>query len=175
MTRVAIIGNAGGGKSLLAQHLHRVLGLPLHTVDDVQWGPGWTRVPPSLVASAHAEWLSSDRWVIDGWGAWELIVARFAAADTIVLVDFPFPVHVRWAMRRQSEVRRGVRSDWPPKGCSAEGIADELLRTMQYIDREVRPRLLALVGEDRFAGRVVHLRSPRELQRWKAQVTSGSA
>ena len=43
MTRVAIIGNAGGGKSLLARYLGETLRLPVHTIDDVQWDPGWKR------------------------------------------------------------------------------------------------------------------------------------
>ena len=120
---------------MLGRYLERVLELPFHSVDDTQWGPGWTRMPSSCIAAAHAEWLQSDRWVIDGWGDWELIVARFAAADTIVLVDFPFATHVAWALRRQREVRRGLRTDWPPAGCSAIGIADRLLETMRYVDR----------------------------------------
>jgi hypothetical protein len=170
MTRIAIIGNAGGGKSLLAQHLGRELRLPVHSVDDAQWGPGWTQVPALQVSEAHATWLASDRWIIDGWGAWDLIVTRFAAADTIVVVDFPFALHLEWVTRRQMEVQQGLRRDWPPKGCNASEITDELLQTMRYVDRELRPRLLRLISDERFADRVIHLRSPEELERWKSAV-----
>ena len=38
MSRIAIIGNAGGGKSLLARHLGQSLGLPFHAIDDLRWG-----------------------------------------------------------------------------------------------------------------------------------------
>jgi adenylate kinase family enzyme len=36
MHRIAIIGNAGGGKSILARRLGAALCLPVYTVDDVQ-------------------------------------------------------------------------------------------------------------------------------------------
>ncbi len=164
MTRIAIIGNAGGGKSMLGRHLGRMLRLPVHSIDDVQWGPGWTRRPADRLDEAHATWLQRDRWIIDGWGSWALISARFAAADTIVVVDFPFRVHVRWALQRQVEVALGWRRDWPPEGCAAWPITKELLRVMRYVDRELRPSLLALARDARFADRVVYLRSPRALR-----------
>lgn len=172
MTRVAIIGNAGGGKSLLAQYLGRTFALPIHTIDDVQWEPGWVQAPTTRVADAHAEWLRSGRWIIDGWGSWELIEARFDAADTIVVVDFPLRMHYWWAMKRQLEAALGRRRDWPPTGCSALPVTRRLLRTMRYVHAELRPRLLALMAEPQFAERVVHLRSPHELRNWRARLTT---
>jgi adenylate kinase family enzyme len=81
MTRVAIIGNGGGGKSTLAKRMGAALGLPVYTVDDVQWQPGWARTPAAEVARRHAAWLQEPSWIIDGWGGWENIEFRFATAD----------------------------------------------------------------------------------------------
>jgi hypothetical protein len=173
--RISIIGNAGGGKSVLARELGRALGLPVHSVDDAQWDPGWMRAPAGRVAAHHAEWLAGERWVIDGWGDWDLIAARFAASDAIVVVDFPLRVHYRWALRRQVEVALGLRRDWPPPGCAALPITRRLLELMRYVHRELRPRLLALVDEPRYRGRVVHLRSPRELRRWRDSAIAARA
>ena len=170
MTRIAIIGNAGGGKSVLARAVGAALGLPVRVIDDVQWRPGWTRAPLDEVSAAHAAWLREGRWVIDGWGNWELMTARFAAADTIVHVDFPLHVHYRWALKRQLECALGVRRDWPPPGCRALPITRELLRLMKRVHVEMRPRLLALLAEPRFRDRVVHLRSPKELRAWRDAV-----
>jgi len=167
MDRIAIVGNAGGGKSVLARALGEALGLPVHTVDDVQWRPGWTRAPLDEVAAAHAAWLVGPRWVIDGWGSWELMAERFAAADTIVLVDFPLRVHYRWAIKRQLECAVGLRRDWPPPGCAALPITRELLRLMKRVHLEMRPRLVVLLDEPKLREKVVTLRSPRELRRWR--------
>jgi len=40
MTRIAIIGNAGGGKSTISRKLRDSLRLPLHPIDQLQWRPG---------------------------------------------------------------------------------------------------------------------------------------
>ncbi len=46
MTRVAIIGNAGGGKSTLGRRLSQTLGIGLFPIARIQWKPGW--IPASL-------------------------------------------------------------------------------------------------------------------------------
>jgi adenylate kinase family enzyme len=175
LQRIAIIGNAGGGKSVLARALGRALALPVHSIDDVQWRPGWTRAPAGDVAAHHAIWLAGDRWIIDGWGDWELIAARFAAADAIVVVDFPLHIHYRWAFRRQVEVALGLRRDWPPAGCDALSITRRLLAVMRYVHRELRPTLLTLIADERFRDRVVHLRSPSALRQWRTEVTEAAS
>ena len=43
MKRVAIFGNAGGGKSTLARGLAAITGLPLHMVDLLEFRPGVLR------------------------------------------------------------------------------------------------------------------------------------
>src|SRR5881394_60108 len=45
MKRVAVFGNAGGGKSTLAGRLAELSGLPLHTVDMMQFRAGGEAVP----------------------------------------------------------------------------------------------------------------------------------
>jgi hypothetical protein len=175
LRRIAIIGNAGGGKSLLARALGTALGLPVYSIDDVQWRPGWTPAPAGHVAERQAAWLAGEGWIIDGWGDWDLIAARFAVADTIVVVDFPFHVHVRWALKRQAEVMLGLRRDWPPPGCAALPITRRLLRLMWTVHRQMRPSLLALAADARFRHKVIRLRSPRALRRWRSEVTSTQA
>lgn len=59
MTRIAIIGNAGGGKSTVSRNLRDILGLPLHAIDQLQWLPGWKAAPQEEFAEAHAKLLTS--------------------------------------------------------------------------------------------------------------------
>src|SRR5689334_19901031 len=40
MRRVAVFGNAGGGKSTLAKRLAEITGLPFHPLDLIQYKPG---------------------------------------------------------------------------------------------------------------------------------------
>ena len=80
MRRVAVFGNAGGGKSTLARRLAALTGLPLHVIDMLQFRPGGAPVPHEEYLTAHADLIGRDAWIIDGFGsvasAWE----RFAAA-----------------------------------------------------------------------------------------------
>jgi shikimate kinase len=89
MKRVAVFGNAGGGKSTLAKRLADLTRLPLYPLDMIQFRAGGGRVPHEQYLKAHADLLRQDEWIIDGFGcvasAWE----RFSEADTLVYVDLP--------------------------------------------------------------------------------------
>lgn len=170
MHRIAIIGNAGGGKSILARRLGAALRLPVYTVDDVQWRPGWTPAPAGDIARIYAGWLAQPAWIIDGWGSWPALSERFERADTIVLVDFPLALHYAWALKRQVLAALGRSPHWPPPGCRALPVTGRLLRLMWRVHFDMRPRLLALVDQHRARRRVVRLRSPRALDQFALAV-----
>jgi hypothetical protein len=159
--RITIIGNAGGGKSLWALRVGRALDIPVHVVDNVQWQPGWTRATPALVRATHAAWLAEPTWIIDGWGPWDDISARFALADLIVVPDYPLAQHRAWAIQRQAEVERGERRDWPPPGCDASTLTDELLALIDLVESDFMPRVRDMI--EGFAHKAVRARSPEAL------------
>lgn len=167
MQRIAIIGNAAGGKSLLARQMGDVLGLPVHSVDDVQWRAGWMRADSIELSSTLEAWQREPEWVIDGWGPWESIERRFDAADTIVFVDLPLMRHYWWALKRQFESSTGMRKDWPPRGCRPLPITLTLLALIRRIHHEARPRIAAALSTPAIAQRVVHIRSVDDLQNFR--------
>ncbi len=69
MERVAIIGNSGGGKSMLARQLAAKFALPYIEIDSILWLPGWQLVPAATHQSEHSKLIAQDRWLIDGLGA----------------------------------------------------------------------------------------------------------
>ena len=165
--RIAVIGNAGGGKSTLARRIGAERGIPVHVVDDVQWLPGWVPATREIVATAHAGWMAEPRWIVDGWGAWDLIVRRFAIADTIVVVDLAPARHVAWAMKRQMLAMLGRTHGWPPPGCRALPVTLRMLRTMRSVHRDMRPRLMRMVEAPALAEKTVVLRSPRDVSAFR--------
>jgi adenylate kinase family enzyme len=169
MTRIAIIGNAGGGKSTLARRLRDVLQLPLHAIDQLQWAPGWKRVPDAEFSASHLQLLSQPRWIIDGWGEFDAIEARFNVCDTVVLVDLPLWRHYWWAMKRQLMCLFRPRSDGPP-GCPMLPMTWPLFKMIWSIDRDLMPRLRALIERQRKLKRVVIIRSISELSQFHREL-----
>jgi hypothetical protein len=171
MQRIAIIGNAGGGKSELARRLGAALDIPVHPFDDLQWHPGWVRTPEPEITITHTAWLNQPRWIIDGWGNFPLLEARFTAADTIVLVDFPILVHYWWAAKRQFQAALNRNADWPPEGCPALPITGRLFKLMWKIHREMRPQLIELIYRHVKDTQIIHLQAPHEMKSFLEKIS----
>jgi adenylate kinase family enzyme len=163
MTRVAIIGNAGGGKSTLCAQLGESLNLPVYPVDKLQWKPGWIATPVDEFRQKHEELLALDRWIIDGWGSWQDIEARFQAADTIIIVNHPLIIHYWWALKRQFKCLFRPRPDGP-EGCPMLPMTGKLMRMIWDIHHTGRPQLLLLVETFRNTKRIIHITSPHQLR-----------
>jgi adenylate kinase family enzyme len=168
MTRVAVIGNAGGGKSTLCRQLSKTLHIPLFPVDRMQWKPGWAPASYEEIKQQHDQILAHDRWIIDGWGPFDMIEERFAAADTIMFVDHPLSIHYWWAIKRQIACLFAPRPDGP-EGCPMLPMTWPLLKMIWTIHATARPKLLKAVRRYRDDKRVFHLTSPRELRRFVRQ------
>lgn len=163
--RLAIIGNGGGGKSTAARSFADRWDIPLYSVDSVQWKPGWQRADPEDVARWHRTILESHRWIIDGWGAWDLIAERFERADSIVLVDFPLETHLEWARKRAEQSAQGSLPQ-EPEGCRYADIPELMEETLRRVDRDFLPKVRLMVAEH---GGLV-LKSPAELSSWLDQM-----
>lgn len=159
MRKVAVFGNAGGGKSTLARQLAEVTQLPLYPVDTMQFKLGGDKIPHAEYLKAHKELLSRDAWIIDGFGcvasAWE----RFSAADTLVYVDLPLFTHCRWVTKR---LLRGLFVDpegWPENSPMWSSTMSSY-RVLWLCHRRLTPRYRQLVADAAASKRVHHLRSP---------------
>lgn len=172
MTRIAIIGNAGGGKSTLARKLSARLDLPLYEVDPVQWQPNWERTPAEEIQTHYDNWLSQPRWIIDGWGTWEQLDARFEAADTIIHIDMPISRHYWWAAKRHLLSILRLNPHWPPPGCKAWPVTKRLFQLMGQIHKNTRPTLLEHLETYRESEKLHELRSPREIREFWRRVSS---
>jgi adenylate kinase family enzyme len=91
--RVAVFGDAGGGKSTLARELVVITGLPLTVVDELQYSAGGVKVPHENYAQAHAALLVQDEWIVDGLSGIKLLWEWLEAADTLIHVNLPLAVH----------------------------------------------------------------------------------
>lgn len=171
MTRVAVIGNAGGGKSTLCREISHALQLPYHAIDKIQWLPGWKPLPEREFRACHEALIAQDKWIIDGFGPWPDIERRFDAADTIVFVDHPFWRHLYWAGKRQIRSIFFGRLDGP-EGCPMWPVTFRLYSMMWRLHREARPRLIEAIDARRAGRTIIHIRSLADLTRFKEHCLS---
>ena len=159
MRRVAVFGNAGGGKSTLARQSAQLTQLPLYPLDTIQYKPGGGAVPHAEYLTVHKELLSRDAWIIDGFGcvasAWE----RCSVADTLIYIDLPLLTHCRWVTKR---LIKGLFVDpegWPANSPLWSSTMDSY-RVVWLCHRRLTPRYRQLVSDAAASKRVHHLRSP---------------
>jgi len=162
MNRVAVFGNAGGGKSTLARELAAITGLPLAVVDELQYRVGGARVPHEEYVQAHAALLANDKWIIDGFGGIKLLWERLEAADTLIHVDLPLAVHAFWVTKRLIKGLFATPPGWP-EGSPVISSSISSYRVLWPCHTRLTPRYRSYVSDAATRKRVFHLRSSGEL------------
>lgn len=165
MKRVAIFGNAGGGKSALARELAGITGLPLAVVDKLQYRAGGAKVPHEEYLQAYATLLGRDEWIIDGFGGIKLLWERLEAADTLIHVDLPLAVHFLWVTKRLVKGLFVAPQGWPE---NSPVISSSLssYRVLWPCHTRLTPKYRSYMSEAAQRKRVFRLRSKRELKQF---------
>lgn len=176
MQHINIIGSAGAGKSTLGRALAARLDAPLVELDQLYWQPNWQHASDDEFRKGVAAVLAGERWVVCGnyRAVRELVWGR---ADTVVWLDYPlavsFPRLWRRTWRRivsQEELWGGNRESWRKQFFSRDSLLLYAWRTHRRRKREIA----AMLAEPAYAHlAVVHLRRPRETERWLAGVQEG--
>ena len=162
MKRVAVFGNAGGGKSTLAKSLADITRLPLYPVDTMQYRPGGDKVPHEEYLKAHAALLRQGEWIIDGYGCYDSIWDRFAIADTLVYIDLPLITHHWWVTKRLIKGLFETPEGWPNNSPMwSSTIAG--YRVLWQCHRTMTPEYRQFVAGVVASKRVHHLKSPAEM------------
>ena len=163
MKRVAVFGNAGGGKSTLARRLAELTELPLYVLDMMQFNPGGVKVPQHEFLQAHADLLRRDEWIIDGFGNAVLAWERFAVADTLIYVDLPLWIYYNWVTKRLIKGLFANPKGWPENSPLWSSTLSSY-RVIPLCHRNLTPKYRQLVAETAASKRVHHLRSVAQIR-----------
>jgi len=96
--RILVVAMSGAGKTTAARRLASVLALPFHEMDALAIGPGWS-TPPDF-ADQVAAIVGEPAWIFDSWGYPAVRDVMWAAADTVVWLDYPRRVVLPRLLRR---------------------------------------------------------------------------
>lgn len=163
MSRVVIIGNAGGGKSTLARKLAERRGLRHFEIDRLLWQQGWVLTSEDVYARRHREIIEQDDWVIDGLGRQNSIADRIGRATEIILIDMPLWMHFWLAAERQIAWASGTLA-LKPAGIAQMPPTKDLFQTIWEVDQTWMPGIRTLCTEAGARGKIVtHLASVDEL------------
>ncbi|MFL0797379.1 MAG: hypothetical protein K6L73_07795 [Cellvibrionaceae bacterium] len=168
MTKVTLLGNAGGGKSTLSKPLGQAKGLPIYQLDKLQWNPGWVPTSQTEFDARHDAILQTEQWIIDGVASLASIERRLKASDTIIFIDHPLWIHYWWAAKRQMMCLFRPRLDFVD-GCSMLPKTFALAKMIWQVNKSFRPAILKLINDCAGDKQVFHIRSPKELTKFKAE------
>jgi adenylate kinase family enzyme len=162
MKRVAIFGNAGGGKSTLAKNLAGLTQLPLYPLDLIQYRTGGRAVPHEEYLHAHADLLRKQEWIIDGFGCVASAWDRFSKADTLIHVDLSLVTHYLWVTKRLVKGLFVTPEGWP-EGSPMWSSTMESYRVIGLCHRGLTPSYRQLVVDSAASKRVHHVKSSAEI------------
>jgi adenylate kinase family enzyme len=165
MQKVAVFGNAGGGKSTLSQRLANLTGLPWVPLDSIKYQPGGVVVPHDEFKTAHAALLRQERWIIDGFGSLDTVWQRLDAADTLVYLDLPVLRHYWWVTKRFLQGAWRPPAGWPEHSPLLKGTLNAYY-TVHLCHAKLTPRYRDYVKHAQDTKQVYHLRSPQDIQRF---------
>jgi len=169
MSKVAIFGNAGGGKSRLAARLAELTGLPLFALDAIKYRAGGGEIPDAEYGAIHAELLARDNWIIDGFGTLESTWDRLGRADTLVYVDLPLFLHFWWVTKRLVTGFLVAPQGWPENSPIWKSSLNSY-RVIRLCHRYLTPEYRRYVANAAATKRVHHLRSSAEMRAFLAAV-----
>ena len=165
MKRVAVFGNAGGGKSTLSKRLAEITGLPLVALDRIQYKPGGKKVSDEDYKIAHAKILQKDRWIVDGFGSLDTVWTRLEMADTLIYIDLPLLQHYFWV------TKRFVKGFWvAPEGYPENSPLLKSTLNSYYIvwlcHQKLTPKYRQYVRKAKATKQVFHLQSNKDIEKF---------
>jgi len=124
MKKVVVFGKPGSGKSTLSKSLASATEIKLHALDSIEFKKNGDRVDRAIYDEEHENILSSDSWIIDGFGPIESFNKRLDAADTLIYIDLPYIISYWLVTKRFLKGLRIKPEGWPDGSSILKGTLE---------------------------------------------------
>ena len=162
MNKIAVFGNAAGGKSTLSKRLADMTGLPWVPLDSLQYLPGGDEVSHAEFKTTHDALLKQDQWIVDGFGSMDTLWNRLAVADTLVYLDMPVLQHYWWVTKRFLQGAWVTPAGWPENSPLLRSTLNSYA-TVRLCHAKLTPRYREYVETAKVTKQVFHLRSRQDI------------
>lgn len=162
MQRVLVIGCSGAGKSTFARRLREITDLPLYHLGLLWHRPDKTNITREEFDERLSEWISEDRWIIDGdYG--RTLEMRLKRCDTVFLLDYPLDVCLAGVEARIGQ----PRADMPwIENCFDEEFKQWILN----FPTQKLPRIYMLLEQYRNTVKTVVLKSREDAEQYLSEL-----
>ena len=99
--KIAIMGFSGSGKSTLAKQLSELYGIPLLSLDCVNFRENWAERDRDECKKMVNTFMQNESWVIDGNYREMLQAERLEQADKIIILQYNRFVCMKGAFKRR--------------------------------------------------------------------------
>lgn len=113
MKKIAVFGKPGSGKSTLSKNLASATGIKLYALDSIVYQKNGELTDRTLYDSTHDAILSTDTWIIEGFGPISSFYKRLSAADTLIYIDLPYAVSYWFVTKRLLKSFITKPEGWP--------------------------------------------------------------
>jgi len=124
MKKIAVFGKPGSGKSTLSKSLASTTGIQLHQLDSIVYKENGDLVDRKIYDETHANILSTDSWIIDGFGPIESFNKRLEVADTLIYIDLPYVISYWLVTKRLLKGLLVKPEGWPDGSSIVKGTLE---------------------------------------------------
>ena len=141
--RIAIIGNAGSGKSTVARKVRDFCDLPLHHLDTYFWKSNWTPPNRDEYKIVHDTLCDQNEWIIEGTNLslWE---HRMNRAEVLIILKIPRYLCL-WRIFKRTWTYYGKQAPGSAPGCH-EGVSFKFMQFLKWV-WDFHPKYTAKITE----------------------------
>jgi adenylate kinase family enzyme len=159
MQRILILGNAGSGKTCLANKLAELLDLNSYHLDYYFWQPGWKQPSMEKWETTVKKLLQRNSWILDG-NYCSTLPLRLSYADTVIFLELNritcllrcFGRFLRYCGRNRPDLAQGC----------PETFDREFIRWIWSYPAKEKPRILSNIKTESNIDFIL-LRSKKEI------------